>query len=91
MVLHVSLNGFVYAAGNAADGKKLAEKCVECHGLNGEGIAPKTKLAGLKAPAFKKAMEEYKSGKRTHPVMMQLSKELSNTDVANLAAYYATK
>ena len=36
-----------------------------------------------------KALQEYKSGERTHPSMRAIAASLSDQDMADLAAYYA--
>ena len=36
-----------------------------------------------------KALQEYKSGERSHPSMRAIAASLSDQDMADLAAYYA--
>ena len=36
-----------------------------------------------------KALQEYKSGERTHPSMRAIAASLSDKDMADVAAYYA--
>lgn len=77
-------------AGNAEAGKALSDGCVDCHGASGndEKDFP---LAGMDPAAFVKAMKEYQSGVRTDSKKMTKSaKKLSDEEVADLAAYYAT-
>ncbi len=82
--------------GNAEDGKVKAALCSGCHGLNGEGkVMPDGQpaiplIAGQIPGYFVKAMYDYKADKRIDPVMNAISKGLTDVDVANLAAYYAT-
>jgi cytochrome c553 len=81
--------GLAQAAGNVAAGKAKAESCAECHGANGEGDeAPK--LAGQAQSELARAMEDYKSGKRANSAMKEAMGKLSDSDVENLAAYYAS-
>jgi cytochrome c553 len=47
-------------------------------------------VVGISEAKFIQAMEDYKSGKRKHKTMNSLSKKLSDGDIANLAAYYAS-
>src|SRR5262249_29938845 len=82
--------GAVQAGGDAQAGKAKAAGCAGCHGANGEGKNPNPALAGKPEAQFVQAMQEYKSGKRTNPVMKGLASSLSEQDVANLAAYYAS-
>ena len=81
----------VYAA-DANIGKEKATQCASCHGVNGEGNGtPKTKISGMKAGDFSKYMKEYKTGARKNAMMEMFAKKLNDQDVADLAAYYASK
>ena len=78
------------AAGDVQAGKAKAAACVACHGANGQGVAPNPALAGKSEDQLLQAMKDYKSGKRANAVMKALSGPLSDQDMANLAAYYAS-
>jgi cytochrome c553 len=78
------------AAGDAAAGKIKASGCAGCHGANGEGVKPNPALAGKPADEFIQAMKDYKSGKRNNPMMKALAAPLSDQDLANLGAHYAS-
>jgi cytochrome c553 len=80
----------VHADGDAKAGKAKAGACAGCHGANGEGVAPNPPLAGQKESLFIQAMQDYKSGKRANPIMKTFASSLSDRDMANLAAYYAS-
>ena len=86
----LGLVGTAQAAGDAAAGKAKAAVCAGCHGANGEGKAPNPALAGKSEDALVQAMQDYKSGKRNNPVMKTFVTSLSDQDIANLAAYYAS-
>lgn len=79
-------------AGNPAVGKSVAEaKCASCHGLDGKGTAADIPhLAGQKAAYLQLAMQEYKAGKRAHAALQQLGAELSDAQLADISAYYAS-
>ena len=78
-------------AGDTAAGKAKAEACAGCHGDDGKGDADNPALAGKAEADFVKAMTEYKTGVRTKSKKMnKLASGLSDEDIANLAAYYAT-
>jgi cytochrome c553 len=79
-----------YAAGDAAAGKAKAGTCAGCHGANGEGKSPNPAIGGKSEGAFVQAMNDYKSGKRQNAAMKTFAASLSDQDIANLAAYYAT-
>lgn len=80
-----------YAAGDANAGKDKASACTSCHGVDGQGSEPNTKIAGMSVGNFKKAMQAYKSGERNHAMMQMFAKKLSDQDVEDLAAYYTAK
>ena len=89
-VLSLGLAASAQAGGDAAAGKAKATACGGCHGANGEGKAPNPALAGKPEDQFVQALKDYKSGKRANGVMKTLSAPLSEQDMANLAAYYAS-
>jgi len=82
--------GTAHAAGDVQAGKAKAATCVACHGANGQGIAPNPALAGKKEDQLIQAMKDYKSGKRDNAIMKGLVSSLSEQDIVNLAAYYAS-
>lgn len=84
------VTGTAYAAGDAAAGKARAAACAGCHGANGQGVPPNPALAGKSEAALVAAMQDYKSGKRANAVMKAMTASLSDQDMANLAAYYAS-
>jgi len=82
--------GIVHAGGDAKMGKAKAGACAGCHGANGEGVAPNPALAGKAESQAVQALKDYKSGKRANAVMKTFASQLSDQDMANLAAYYAS-
>ncbi len=80
----------VHAADIAA-GKVTANfACAECHGLNGIGVEPKfPNLAGQKNLYLVSQLKAFRAGKRKFPVMNLLARQLSDADIANVAAYFA--
>lgn len=81
------------AAENAATkGKAKAEaQCNVCHGSNGMSQIPNAPhLAGQPEIYLVEQLKNYRSGKRTNEVMAVLAKPLSDDDIANLAAWYAS-
>lgn len=78
-------------AGDVAAGKAKSEDCVGCHGLNGHSNNPNfPNLAGQKENYLAKAIKDYRDGKRQDAIMGTIVKELSDADVANLAAFYSS-
>ncbi len=76
---------------DAQSGRVLAEaKCSNCHGLDGRGAEPQIPhLAGQKLEYLQLALREYRSGERPHAALQQLFSELSETELNNVAAFYA--
>lgn len=87
----LALSTTAFAGGDAAAGEKAAGQCASCHGANGEGVGENPKIAGMDTGAFTKAMNDYKSGARKNMMMEMFAKKLSDKDIADLAAFYATK
>ena len=82
------------AGGNAEAGKLKTSMCAGCHGIAGYKTAfPETysvpKLGGQQAAYIVKALQAYKAGDRTHPSMRAIAADLSEQDMADLAAYYS--
>lgn len=78
------------AAGDPAAGKAKAVACAGCHGANGQGVPPNPALAGKSESQLLQALKDFKSGKRSNAVMKAMTAGLSDQDMANLAAYYAS-
>jgi cytochrome c553 len=79
-------------AGDAKKGAALAESCATCHGADGNaGNADMPTLAGQDARYFAKAMKAYQAGARQHEKMFEAVEKLSETEIADLAAFYAAQ
>ena len=83
-------SGAALAGGDAEAGKALAANCSGCHGENGEGMDPNPPIAGLEEAKHVQMLKEYKDGTREDPMMQMFVSQLSDEDMANIAAYYAT-
>jgi len=87
----LGLSSTAMAAGDAAAGKAKAASCMGCHGAQGISAVPTyPNLAGQKAAYTAKQLKAFKSGARKDPTMNAMSKPLSNADIDNLSAYYAS-
>ena len=87
----LGLSSTAMAAGNAAAGKTKAASCAGCHGVKGISAIPTyPNLAGQKAAYTAKQLKAFKSGARKDPTMNAMAKPLSDADIANSAAYYAS-
>ena len=78
-------------AGDAELGKMRAAACSSCHGPTGVSRIPiYPNLAGQKEQYLFKAMKAYQDGTRNDPMMKPLVTTLTDADISNLAAYYAS-
>jgi len=78
-------------AGDAAAGKIKAAACAACHGANGisaNDIWPN--LAGQKEGYLALQIKAFRDGTRKNPMMSPMAAGLSDADIDNLAAYYAS-
>ena len=78
-------------AGDPEAGKAKAMTCAACHGAN--GISPQDmwpNLAGQKEGYLISQLKMFRDGRRVNPMMTAMSKGLTDADIANLAAYYAS-
>lgn len=83
-----------YASGDAARGEVLADTCMGCHGIPGYRNAyPSYRvpmLGGQHAEYLVIALNGYKAGQRQHPTMQAQATSLSEQDIQDLAAYFAS-
>lgn len=92
LCLVLGFAGSAYADGDPLAGRKKAETCFGCHGVAGYDNAypnyPVPKLGGQHAEYIVSALKEYKSDKRWHPTMQSQAANLSEQDMADIAAYF---
>jgi cytochrome c553 len=79
-----------HAAGDVEAGKAKAAVCAGCHGANGEGTGAGPALAGWSEDQIVQPLQDYKSGKLVDTVMTSMAAMLSNEDISNIGAYYAS-
>jgi cytochrome c553 len=90
IVTSLGIVSAVQAAGDVAAGKARSAACAACHGANGQGVPPNPPLAGVPEAQQVKALQDYKSGARANAVMKGLAAALSDKDMEDLSAYYAS-
>lgn len=81
----------VSLAADAKAGRTLAGQCQVCHGLDGIAkipIAPH--LAGESEMYLQTQLKAFRSGKREHEMMTVVAKDLTDQEIADLAAWYAS-
>jgi len=80
-----------YAGDARAGRQKVAGVCQACHGIDGLSKNPEApNLAGQLPNYLAKATSEYREGTRKNEAMNIVTKELTDQDVADIAAYYAS-
>ena len=80
--------------GDAAKGAQKKLQCSGCHGIDGWRTAfPEVyrvpRIGGQHEAYIVKALQQYKSGDRSHPSMRAIASALSDQDMADLAAFYS--
>ncbi len=86
------VHGTAMAQGDAAAGKDKSMLCAGCHGATGKNPSPiYPDLAGQHAQYIVKQLKAFKSGERTDPVMAPMAANLSEQDMEDLAAYFASQ
>lgn len=80
--------------GDKSNGRTLIYTCAGCHGVPGyKNVYPTYSvplIAGQNETYIRKALHEYKSGKRKHPTMDAQAESLSDQEIADIAAYLSS-
>lgn len=78
-------------AADAQAGQRKSQACAVCHGQMGMGAVPDAPhLAGQPQTYLVAQLKAFRSGARQHEVMTVIAKPLSDVDIADLAAWYAS-
>ena len=78
--------------GDATAGQAKAAVCGACHGVDGNSSDPQyPKLAGQSEQYIVQQLNNFKSGKRQNPIMLGMATPLSEQDMHDIAAYFASK
>jgi cytochrome c553 len=78
-------------AADAAAGKQKAAVCAACHGPEGNSQNPAIPvLAGQPAQMIATQLFQFREGNRKDPQMSPMAEKLSNTEMNDLAAYFAS-
>jgi len=79
-------------AGDAAKGQAKTAVCAGCHSADGNSAIPNyPKLAGQGEKYLIKQLHDFKSKKRDNATMYPMTANLSDEDMANIAAYFASQ
>ena len=93
---HAQAPAQAQAQGNATLGKNKVFQCQGCHGITDWKTAfPEVyhvpKLGGQKPQYIVAALRAYKNGERDFPTMRAMVADLSEQDMADIAAYYGAQ
>jgi len=81
-------------AGDAEAGKVKAYTCTGCHGIPGYNNVYPTykvpKIGGQNYEYLAAALKAYRDGERHHPTMELQASSLSDQDIDDIAAYFAS-
>jgi len=80
----------VQAKGNLEAGKAKSTTCAGCHGAEGVSAVPSfPTLAGQHRDYLYHSLKDYKSGKRSNPIMAGQVQTLSDADMQDLALFFS--
>ena len=78
--------------GDAKAGQEKAAVCSACHGMDGNSATDQfPKLAGQHEAYIWRQLKMFKSGERDNPIMLGMAGPLSEQDMRDLGAYFATQ
>ncbi len=94
MLLLIMFNFQVFSAGNVANGKVISYTCTGCHGIPFyKNAAPNyhvPRIGGQNEAYIAAALKAYRSGERSHETMKAQAGSLSDQDIADISAYFAS-
>lgn len=89
LLLLSTLPSPVHAA-DAKAGRKKAQMCAACHGIDGISKMPMApNIAGSPAMYLEKQMKAFRAEERKDETMNVVAKPLSDADISDLAAWYS--
>ncbi|MCC7256958.1 MAG: cytochrome c [Gammaproteobacteria bacterium] len=95
VLVFAGITASAQAAGDPANGAALATTCMGCHGIdgyrNGYPSYRVPKLGGQKADYIVIALQAYRAGTRPHPTMRAQAASLSDQDMQDVAAFFASQ
>ena len=90
-MLALLTSGPALAEGDAERGQSMSALCSACHGPDGVSVNPLwPSLAGQQELYLAKAIRDYRDGVRVDVSMQPFVAELTDQEVEDLAAYYAS-
>ena len=94
MLLCTTFSFQVFSAGNVENGKIISYTCTGCHGIpfykNAAPVYHVPRLGGQNEAYIVSALKAYRSGDRSHETMKAQAGNLSDQDIADIAAYFTS-
>ncbi len=92
MVLASAFNMQAFAGGDPVAGKEKSAVCAGCHGVDGNSsVGANPRLAGQYESYLYHSLKEYKEGRRQSLLMAGMVANLSDQDMKDLAAWFASQ
>lgn len=93
MLLGPGASNMAAAAGDAQAGQaKASTVCVACHGLDGNSVNPEwPSIAGQHESYIVKQVKAFRAGERNNVLMTPIALTLTDKEIDDVAAYYATQ
>ncbi len=92
MIVALTASAPGLAAGSAEAGQAKAIVCTACHGVDGNSLNPEwPSIAGQNAPYIVRSLQSFKSGTRSNVLMNSQAMSLSDQDMQDLAAFFASR
>jgi len=96
LTVAVTLLAFIpaaaFSAGNAAAGQSKSATCHACHGATGISVLPiYPNLAGQYQDYLSQSLRSFRDGSRANAIMSGFAGGLSDADIEDLAAWYASQ
>lgn len=83
-----------FAEGDVEKGKVKSYTCTGCHGIPGyKNVYPTfhvPKIGGQNYQYLESALKAYRAGERDHSTMQLQAESLSDEDIADISAYFAS-
>ncbi len=88
----LSIASSISFAGDIAQGKEKSQTCVSCHGETGISVSTQyPNLAGQYEDYLVQALVDYRDGGRDNAIMKGFAAGLSDDDIEDLAAFFASQ
>lgn len=93
MLLGMTAANLAHAAGNIQAGQtKASTVCLACHGMDGNSVNPEwPSLAGQHEKYIVKQIKAFRTGERTNTLMSPIAMTLTDQDIEDVAAYFASQ